>query len=153
MLTNMALESLVSNFRKAIEAAIDNNEKDVFFKKFPFGQCGNTCDMLAQYLIDNGFSPVYYVNRIYYSPIRNDSQEHAWLEVNGQIVDITADQFKYKEKPLKSTCSVYVGPMNDYYKIFKSHPMDRCTHTGLDMCKCNNKELKKCYNTILKYLT
>ena len=51
----MTLKSLVSKFRKAIELAIDNGEKGTFFKEFPFGQCGNTSDMLAQYLIDNDF--------------------------------------------------------------------------------------------------
>lgn len=108
--------------------------------------------MLAQYLIDNNFSPIYYVNRTYYYPSGYDSQEHAWLEVAGEVIDITADQFKYENEPLKSNCSVYVGPINDYYKIFESHPMDRCIHLGLEMCKYNYRELKEYYDTILKYL-
>lgn len=147
----MTLKSLVSKFRKAIELAIDNGENGTFFKEFPFGQCGNTSDMLAQYLIDNDFSPVYYVNRTYYHD-SYDSQEHAWLEVDGKIIDITADQFKYENEPLKNNCPVYVGPLNNYYKIFESHPMDRCIHLGLEMCKYNYSELKEYYETILKYL-
>ena len=43
----MTLESLVINFRNAIEAAKDNNEQGRFFIKFPAGQCGHTSDMLS----------------------------------------------------------------------------------------------------------
>lgn len=41
----MTLESLVINFRNAIEVAKDNNERGRFFIKFPVGQCGHTSDM------------------------------------------------------------------------------------------------------------
>ena len=58
--TSATLENLVFNFRKAIEAAKANNEPGEFFRKFPVGQCGNTSDILAQYLIDNGFAPITY---------------------------------------------------------------------------------------------
>ena len=148
----MELFKLVSNFRNAIELAKFNNEKGEFFRQFPIGQCGNTSDMLAQYLIDNDFFTVYYVNRTYYYPDSYDSQEHAWLEVDGKIIDITADQFKYENEPLKNNCPVYIGPMNDYYKIFESHPMDKYIHLGLEMCKYNYSELKEYYKTTLKYL-
>ena len=57
----MELETLVHNFRKAIEAAQANYEPGEFFRKFPTGQCGHTSDMLAQYLIDNGIGPITYV--------------------------------------------------------------------------------------------
>lgn len=83
-----------------IELAIDNGEKGAFSQEIPFVQCGNTSDMLAQYLIANDFSPVYYVNRTYYYPDSCDSQEHAWLEVSGEIIDIKADQFKYENESL-----------------------------------------------------
>lgn len=52
----MRLEKLVTEFRKAIERAKNNNEQGEFFRKFPTGQCGNASDMLAQYLLDNGYS-------------------------------------------------------------------------------------------------
>ena len=38
----MELETLVCNFRKAIEAAQANYEPGEFFRKFPTGQCGHT---------------------------------------------------------------------------------------------------------------
>lgn len=60
------LETLVFNFRKAIETAKDNDELGEFFRKFPVGQCGNTSDILAQYLIDNEIGPITYVNGTYY---------------------------------------------------------------------------------------
>ena len=59
----MRLYEVVMGFRRAIEKAKANNEQGEFFRKFPTGQCGNTSDMLAQYLIDNGISPIHIRNR------------------------------------------------------------------------------------------
>ena len=68
----MELETLVRNFRKAIEDAQTNYEPGSFFRKFPTRQCGHTSDMLAQYLIDNGIGPITYVSGTYYDdcPVR-----------------------------------------------------------------------------------
>ena len=44
----MGLETLVRNFRKAIEAAQANYEPGEFFRKFPTGQCGNTSYYIIQ---------------------------------------------------------------------------------------------------------
>ena len=80
----MELETLVRNFRKAIEAAQANYELGEFFRKFPTGQCGHSSDMLAQYLIDNGIGPITYVNGTYYGDDSEDRWCHAWLVVDGR---------------------------------------------------------------------
>lgn len=148
----MRLEELVSDFRKAIERAKDNNERGEFFRKFPTGQCGNTSDMLAQYLIDNGFSPITYVNGTYYGDHWDDMQAHTWLIVDGLLIDITGDQFKYHEAPLKNNVPVYVGPMTEYYELFEITPGGMHEHFGLDARWFNYHELKGWYKTILRYL-
>jgi len=125
------LETLVSNFRKAIEAAKANSEPGEFFRKFPVGQCGNTSDILAQYLIDNGIGPITCVNGTYYGDSYEDRWTHAWLVVNGLVIDITGDQFKYETEPLKNDVPIYIGPMTEYYQLFEIGPRGECEHFGL----------------------
>ena len=95
----MELETLVRNFRKAIEDAQTNYEPGSFFRKFPTRQCGHTSDMLAQYLIDNGIGPITYVSGTYYGDDPEDSWHHAWLVLDGLVIDITGDQFRYHPAP------------------------------------------------------
>ena len=45
---------------------------------------------------------------------------HTWLLVENNIIDITADQFKIFDNELYNNTPVYVGPMNDFYRLFKS---------------------------------
>lgn len=150
--TSATLENLVFNFRKAIEAAKANNEPGEFFRKFPVGQCGNTSDILAQYLIDNGFAPITYENGTYYGDDWDDRWSHTWLIVEGLVIDITGDQFKYHNEPLKNNVPVYIGPMTDYYRLFEIGPGGNHEHFGLDGRWFNYRELKSWYNTILEYL-
>ena len=148
----MALKELVYNFRKAIEAAQTNGEIGTFFRKFPTGQCGHTSDMLAQYLINNGFKQITYVNGTYYGDDWDDRWSHTWLVVNEQIIDITGDQFKYYKKPLQNNITVYVGPSNSFYDSFEVHPSGRFEHFGLNKQWINYSELRNWYETILRYL-
>ena len=148
----MRLEELVSDFRTAIERAKDNYEQGEFFRKFPTGQCGNTSDMLAQYLIDNGFGPIIYANGTYYGEEWDDRQAHTWLVVDDMLIDITGDQFKYYDAPLKNDVPVYVGPMTEYYELFEIAPGGMHEHFGLDARWFNYHELKSWYETILNYL-
>ena len=139
-------------FRKAIETAIENNEEGEFFRKFPTGQCGNTSDILAQYFIDNGIKPIIYVSGTYYGDNWDDQWSHAWLEVYGQIVDLTGDQFRCHKKPLQNNIPVYVGKMNSFYKSFDICPESGHEHLGLEPKWSNYRELMRTYHTILKYL-
>lgn len=148
----MKLESLVVNFRKAIEMAKANHEPGDFFRDFPLGQCGNTSDILAQYLIDNKFGPVTYVNGTYYGDNWDCEKSHAWLVVEGLVIDITGDQFKYEEEPLRCDLPVYIGPMTEYYQIFEIDPGGMNEHSGLKKQWINYHELKDWYETILRYL-
>lgn len=148
----MKLKELVYNFREAIERAKDNGEPGEFFRKFPIGQCGNSSDILAQYLIDNGFYNVVYVCGTYYGETVDDFQSHAWLIVGRLIVDITADQFKDEVSSIRCDIPVYVASESEYYRQFEVKPGDRHRHKGLQNNWMNYSELKSWYAAILKYM-
>lgn len=147
------LEEIACNFRRAIEAAKKNHERGIFFDKFPVGQCGNTSDILAQYLIDNKIGPVTYVNgTYYYDDDSHNRNAHTWLFVRNNVIDITGDQFKDYGLPLFNDIPVYVGAMTDYYKLFEIGPGGKYEHHGLQTQWSNYSELLSWYETILEYL-
>jgi len=148
----MELETLVCNFRKAIEAAQANYEPGEFFRKFPTGQCGHTSDMLAQYLIDNGIGPITYVSGTYYGDDPEDRWCHAWLVVNGLVIDVTGDQFRHHQPPLTFNIPVYIGPVAEFHQSFEVCPGGYSEHHGLEGHWIHYYDLKNWYETIQKYL-
>ena len=55
------LESLAWKFRKEMDAAKESKEfkSDIVYKNFPRGCCGDTSDLLAQYLLEHGIKTLY----------------------------------------------------------------------------------------------
>lgn len=147
-----SLALLVLKFRKAIEAAKNENNLEEFFIKFPVGQCGNTSDLLAQYLIENGYNSIVYVNGTYYGDEYEHRYAHTWLIVEEMVVDITGDQFKYYSKPLFNDTPVYIGPMTKWYKLFEIGPQGKLKHYGLEKSWIHYRKLRDCYDIILKYI-
>jgi len=84
-----AIKNLATQFRKAIERC-DLKNLPVTFDAFPLGSCGDTCILLGKWLEQNGYEDFDYVVG------EREERSHAWLEKNGIIVDITADQFDDK---------------------------------------------------------
>ena len=146
------IKEMSLQFRKAIESAIENKESGDYFRLFPKGQCGNTCYLLAQYLIDNGISPVFYVWGFYSGDTFDSRMSHAWLEVDGQVIDITGDQFQNHKKSLKNNIPVYVGKINSFYKLFDTCNGKRHELFGFEPEWKYCRDLKETYHTILKYL-
>ena len=81
------VRSLAHVFRKAI---IDSNGADLIsFDDFPTGSCGDASILLGEYLYELGHG-----EWTYRSGFREVGvQSHAWIERNGWLLDITADQF------------------------------------------------------------
>jgi hypothetical protein len=82
---------LATAFRKALEKG-DHKAWGDTWKEFPRGVCGNASEILGRFLRERmGDKPTYVCG------VRclDDTPEasHGWLEINGLIVDITADQF------------------------------------------------------------
>ena len=65
---------------------------DVQFRLFPRGACGSTAVLLGEYLQRCGLGTWTYVSGWAAAP----RGTHAWIERDGVIVDITADQFDEK---------------------------------------------------------
>jgi hypothetical protein len=75
-------------FRAAIEQSDDLELPTL--QEFPYGACGDTCELLGQRLRAMGLGEWTYVGGL----SSDHSRTHAWLERDGWIVDITADQFE-----------------------------------------------------------
>jgi hypothetical protein len=84
------LRAVVHDVRDRLDHA-DLSVAHECFRAFPRGACGATCDVLATLLeLRFGLTP------LWVSADLGDGDtwsSHAWLEVEGVTVDITADQF------------------------------------------------------------
>jgi hypothetical protein len=90
MIDQTILREFASIFRARLDAGLGRLPKDVC-SRFPAGCCGIVSEVLAEAIRRQfGISGVY-VCGTRYDDGRHNS--HAWLEVDGLIIDITADQF------------------------------------------------------------
>jgi hypothetical protein len=123
---------LANQFREAIEVAKEERAfyNDIVFCNFPVGCCGDTCDLLGQFLLDNDIK-IYYVRGTYRDGLFEHMQTHAWLLTDNQnIIDITGDQFRYTPYLLNYNKSVYVGLENDFYRLFEIDSIVVCNGIG-----------------------
>lgn len=151
------LHRIAQSFRDAIDAAKANGEPYIFFNKFPTGQCGYTTELLAKYLTSIGYTRMIYESGVYYWEDSDSNpdhipQQHTWLLVEGLVIDITGDQFKSFDVPVKNDISVYVGPKTPYYELFEVHPYGRYETSGYNPKSLKGKDLDAWYQVILKYL-
>lgn len=65
-------------------------------RDFPRGSCGDASVLLGEYLYQTGHGQWDYVA----GEREPDLHSHAWLEQDGLIVDITADQFNDVDQPV-----------------------------------------------------
>ena len=103
--------SLAVRFRTAIEKC-DPSRLPIGFQKFPRGSCGDAVLLLGTFLKEQGAGTFTYVVGERGKKGRT-WRSHAWLEADGVIVDITADQFP------EITESVIVTTHSDWHKKFK----------------------------------
>lgn len=143
------LKQLISQFRNAIDVAQDAGgfDRDFSFYNFPHGCCGDTSELLAQFLLENGIR-TYYVFGMY------KKCSHAWILMDHHtIIDITGDQFKDNSDFLNYNKSVYVGVEDDFHSLFKVRSGNIHENIGLDalssMCQPRLHEL---YKKIIKYI-
>lgn len=146
------LNQWAAAFRHAINKAKDSGEASAFFRGFPAGQCGVTSIMLAQFLRNMGVVDMYYICGNFSDELRNQVQSHAWLDINGTVIDITGDQFKDRKDLIKNENPIYVGPVNDYYRLFEvDASMCRPCYGLLSKVNCGAR-IRKDYETVMKYI-
>lgn len=113
-----------TDVRSALELAgtegIHDDNSSLSKSDFPEGCCGDTTDLLA-YLINEQFgelalkrSGVYY-DHIKPDPRLRNENSHAWLELSGYIIDLTADQFNDREF---SNAPVMVTKDKSFHNLF-----------------------------------
>lgn len=88
---------LARSFRRAIEDGAPLAH-DIVFERFPAGSCGDAALLLGRFLRERGARDICYV--LGRRPSGENWGSHAWLKVDGLIVDITADQFDEVEAPV-----------------------------------------------------
>lgn len=89
---------LANAFRTAVEAVIKTGDIPVHIQGYPSGCCGIISELMGDYFNTLGVGEFFYVCGV------KEGSSHAWLEVDGLIVDITGDQFParpriYVDKP------------------------------------------------------
>ena len=138
---------LAREFRIAMEDAKAAREfvKDIRFRQFPLGCCDDTCDLLAQYLLEHGIR-TRQVSGAYRDGVFENNTGHAWLIKGSTIIDITGDQFRYDKIFLNFNESVYVGRKNDFYKLFEIDSI----HENFNIK--SNARLHNLYKIILGYI-
>ena len=110
------LTKLATQFRQLIENA-DWSKLTVEFEDFPAGSCGDASILLAQYLIDAGYETPTYVSAELARPPNLPS--HAWIELDGVILDITADGF---EPSMPSVVVTENSEWRDQFNRLDEHP-------------------------------
>ena len=149
------ISRLATQFRNAIEHAYALGEfkYELCFKSFPRGCCGDATDLLGQFLLEHGWESDYVCGSYYYDNPELNSQSHAWLRVEGLVVDITGDQFKNREEFLYFGLPVYVGKPGKFHKLFRVEARDVHRFPGIEGYNdMTSNRLSKLYSVICLYL-
>ncbi|WP_422416754.1 hypothetical protein [Pseudomonas sp. GZD-222] len=103
----VSLNQLVSRFRDAVEHVMATAWVPGHIRGFPEGCCGTISELLGEHLNSLDIGEFNYV-----CGEKRGGATHAWLEVYGLVVDITADQFSGRP-------AVYVAPQDAWYRAWK----------------------------------
>ena len=123
------LTTLATELRAAIEATSFSTPP---MDRFPNGCCGDATIFLSEYLMEHGYKATYYCGVPVFEEEERNPQSHAWVVLeDGQIADITGDQFKDNADFLNYDKPVYVGEMDDFHKLF---PVKQVEHIGGIAC-------------------
>ena len=118
------VRELAAAFRDAIERC-DRSSLPLSFEAFPCGSCGDVTNLLGKFLIEQGAGAFRYIcgER---GNAGADWHSHAWLEADGVIVDITADQFP------EVTEKVFVSTQSEWHATFRQEPLHQADYQRND---------------------
>lgn len=106
------VEHIATRFRKAITMC-DRLSLPTSLQCFPRGGCGDAVLLLSTYLTECGLGEFDYVGATRGTLDSGMWHSHAWLERDGLIVDITADQFE------EITMPVIVTADSEWHQTFR----------------------------------
>lgn len=141
-------------FRSAIEEAQNDGQFDLDsqFSRFPKGCCGDTAALLGQFFIENGIESYYVWGSCCLDKFAQGTQTHAWLLVDGLIVDITGNQFSDRFS-LYYDKKVYVGTEDEFHNLFQVEKRNVYIFMGLEgYNKIYKLRLLEVYGKIKKYI-
>jgi len=104
------LTALATSFRLAIERC-DPRHLTISLQGFPKGSCGDAAPLLGTFLEEQGLGTFMYV--LGTREGGKNGHSHAWLEAEGVLVDITADQFPEIDQ------KVIVTTRSDWHATFE----------------------------------
>ena len=149
------VKQLACKFRTAIEKAKVAGEFDSYlsFSRFPRACCGDASDLLAQFFLENKINSTYVWGNRYFDNPEEGTQSHAWLLVDGLIVDITGDQFMNDSLYYNYSLPVYVGTGDAFHSLFDVEERNMHKFYGIEnyghMCQPRLFDL---YRKIKKYI-
>jgi hypothetical protein len=132
--------SLAVRFRTAIEKC-DPSRLPIGFQKFPRGSCEDVVLLLGTFLKEQGVGTFTYV--VGERGKGRSWRSHAWLEADGVIVDITADQFPEIAEP------VIVTTHSVWHKKFKQERPHEADHHVYEHDEYTLSVLGNAYKAIL----
>jgi len=127
--------------RTAIERT-DRALLPITFLDFPRGSCGDAAQVLGRHLKEFGHEGFQYVLASRGDQRDNSWHSHAWIERQGLIVDITADQFP--DFPHK----VFVGTESPFHSTFEIEETQEADYAIYDAHTVST--LNRAYHEILK---
>jgi len=134
------LRELATAFREAIERC-DRKRLPLSFETFPCGSCGDATNLLGMFLIEQGAGAFRYICGE--RGTRWASwHSHAWLEADGVIIDITADQFP------EMTEKVVVSTRSEWHATFEQNTQHKADDLSGD--ESARVRLAKAYRVIIE---
>lgn len=112
-----------NRFREAIVATRDAGEfktlKSFQRDNFPYDCCDDTADLFIHYLYHTFGIDSIKITGNYYSKRLKCTCFHTWQKTEGEIIDLTGDQFDQdSDIPIKSM-PVYVGRGGEFHEQFE----------------------------------
>lgn len=128
-MTDQQIKRLAIKFRKAIDVAQSDRrfDGDICFKDFPSGCCGDTSDLLAEYLRKHGVETIW-------CSMQRDDYSHAWLVVKDvRVKTPTHETFAYPKEMSSVLASYGVENPEDEIDITGYKDADLCNGLIIDI--------------------
>ena len=125
-MTEQQIREHAERFRRCLEEL--RPQLGFTFKLFPYAACGDSSNLLGEWLTECEISGLEYVCG------ELGERSHAWLELDRLIIDITPDQFE------GSPGEVYVSKDRSFHSQFEEqfrrpHYLDDSIRSQYQLCK------------------